>query len=77
MGNSDSRKRNQSLKEPRRSRDYTVRNDILRTKQSLITDDYDLLIKNQRILGTGINGKVTLCQHKATKRKYALKVRIT
>lgn len=75
MGNSDSKKRNQSVKEPRRSRDYT-RTDILKTKQNLITDDYDLLTKNPRVLGTGINGRVTLCQHKGTKKKFALKVSI-
>ncbi len=44
---------------------------ILETKTTAITDDYTLLTKRE--IGTGISGKVILCQHKATKVKYALK----
>jgi hypothetical protein len=75
MGNSDSKKdekrKYMSFKQPRTSVSQT---NILITKQHAITDDYDLLSKNPRVLGTGINGKVILCQNKNTKKKYALKV---
>ena len=76
MGNSDSkkddkRKHSMSLKNPRASISQT---NILITKQNAITEDYDLLSKNPKVLGTGINGKVILCQNKITKKKYALKV---
>ena len=72
MGNTETkRRRYQSFKEPRASAD---RSDILKTRQNTITDDYDLLTKNPKILGSGINGKVLLCQHKITKKKFDLKV---
>ena len=77
MGNSDSKKgerRYKSFKEKGPSIASENRADILRTKQNLITDDYELYSKNPKILGTGINGKVVICQHKSTKKKYALKV---
>ncbi len=78
MGNSDSKKerRYKSFKENRPSISSENRADILRTKQNLITDDYELFSKQPKILGTGINGKVVICQHKTTKKKYALKVKI-
>ncbi len=44
---------------------------ILVTKTTAITDDYILLTKRE--IGSGISGKVILCQHKVTKIKYALK----
>lgn len=43
----------------------------LRTKSSLITNDYDL---SQKVLGVGINGKVLECFEKKTGKRFALKV---
>ena len=43
----------------------------LRSKTSLITNDFDL---SQRVLGVGINGKVLECFEKKTGKRFALKV---
>lgn len=43
----------------------------LRTKTSLITNDYNL---SQKVLGVGINGKVLECFEKKTGKQFALKV---
>lgn len=43
----------------------------LKTKISLITNDYDL---SQKVLGVGINGKVLECFEKKTRHRFALKV---
>lgn len=43
----------------------------LKTKVSLITNDYDL---SQKVLGVGINGKVLECFEKKTRHRFALKV---
>ena len=43
----------------------------LKTKSSLISNDYDL---SQKVLGVGINGKVLECFEKKTGKRYALKV---
>ena len=40
-------------------------------KKHAISDDYTL---SSHVLGLGINGKVLACVHKATGKKYALKV---
>lgn len=77
MGNSDSKKgerRYKSFKERRPSATSENRTNILKTKQNFITDDYEIFSKNPKVLGTGINGKVVVCQHKITKKKHALKV---
>ena len=45
----------------------------LQPKKSPITDDYEL---SNKVLGLGINGKVVVCQNKASNRKCALKVNL-
>ena len=44
---------------------------VLVTKTTAITDDYTLLMKRE--IGNGVSGKVILCQHKVSKKKFALK----
>ena len=68
MGNQQMKKeRSQSVLRPNQ-----FQKDFLTPKKYPITSDYILFAKNE--LGTGINGKVLLCQHKLTRKKYALKV---
>lgn len=61
-----SRKRTSSAYDARSNKPH-----VLVTKTTAITDDYLLLTKRE--IGTGISGKVILCQNKKTKKKYALK----
>ncbi len=68
----------QSSKQITRKRHSSVRaenarrSNVLVTKTTPFTNEYVVLEKRQ--LGVGVNGKVLLCQHKTTKKKYALKV---
>ena len=48
------------------------RSNVLVTKTTSINDNY-ILYENV-VLGEGGNGKVLMCMHKKTKKKYALKV---
>lgn len=50
----------------------SVKSVKLTPKQAPITQDYEI---THTVLGLGINGKVVECYSKATKEKYALKVR--
>ena len=45
---------------------------VLVPKENPIQEDY--VIFNNKKLGSGCNGEVLLCQHRITKKKFALKV---
>ena len=53
-------------------RETANRSNVLVTKTTSINDNY-ILYENV-VLGEGGNGKVLMCMHKNTKKKYALKV---
>ena len=74
MGVNNSKAERKYMSRKRTSSAYDARSNkphVLVTKTTAITDDYLLLTKRE--IGTGISGKVILCQNKKTKKKYALK----